>query len=471
MTGPSKGYVLENILKTTFNSLYPSAEGLHRAIFVGPGCNGSWNLDTSYGLNIYIRTAGEPTSGTTNSPASFIFQLVIMKYILSSLLLVAPVLAFPTSSDSLLERQATCPGLPSGFSFASDGKLPDPFTTAAGSKVTTKADWACRKKEISDMFQKYELGTLPGKPESVTGSVSTSSISVSVKNAGKSISFSASVKMPSGASGAVPAIITIGGSSIPIPAGVATINFNNDQMAAQQNKGSHGTGMFFDLYGKDHNAGALIAWAWGVSRILDIIEADTTNKIDIKRIGVTGCSRNGKGAFIVGAFDDRIALTIPQESGSGGAACWRISDSEHNAGKNIQTAGEIIGENAWFSPLFDQWATKTSSLPHDHHMLAAMTVPRGLLVIENNIDWLGPVSTTGCMRAGLEIYKAFGSDAMGFSETPGHNHCQFPSSQQPELTAFINKFLKGGNDATSVDKSDQNVKASNYISWTTPTLT
>ena len=31
------------------------------------------------------------------------------------------------------------------------------------------------------------------------------------------------------------------------------------------------------------------------------------------------CS-NGKGALAVGAFDERVALTIPQESGSGGSA-------------------------------------------------------------------------------------------------------------------------------------------------------
>ena len=33
-------------------------------------------------------------------------------------------------------------------------------------------------------------------------------------------------------------------------------------------------------------------------------------------MGVTGCSRFGKGAFVIGAFDQRIALTMPIESGS-----------------------------------------------------------------------------------------------------------------------------------------------------------
>ena len=57
-----------------------------------------------------------------------------------------------------------------------------------------------------------------------------------------------------------------------------------------------------------------------MSRLLDVIEADTSGLLDVSHVGVTGCSRNGKGALAVGAFDERVALTIPQESGSGGSA-------------------------------------------------------------------------------------------------------------------------------------------------------
>jgi cephalosporin-C deacetylase-like acetyl esterase len=40
--------------------------------------------------------------------------------------------------------------------------------------------------------------------------------------------------------------------------------------------------------------------------------------IDLKHLAVTGCSYTGKLALIAGAFDERIALTIAQESGGGG---------------------------------------------------------------------------------------------------------------------------------------------------------
>ncbi|KAE8443038.1 hypothetical protein EG329_002432 [Mollisiaceae sp. DMI_Dod_QoI] len=394
-----------------------------------------------------------------------------MKYLSSILLLAIPALAAP--SPTLNERQAAACGIPDGYSFKTNAKLPDPFTSANGTKITTKAQWPCRAQEISALFQKYELGTLPPKPSSVSATFSGNSIKVTVSDGGKSISFSAKISTPSGGKAPYPAIIGIGGMSIPSQAGVATITFDNDGMAAQQNKNSHGTGLFFNLYGSSATAGATTAWAWGVSRLIDALEMTPSANIDTTKLGVSGCSRNGKGAFIVGALEPRIALTIPQESGSGGAACWRISDSQKAAGKNIQTAGEIVGENSWFSPNFNAYSTKTSDLPVDHHMLAALIVPRGLFVIENDIDWLGPVSTTGCQEVGQMIYKAYGvPEAFGFSLVGGHSHCQFPSAQASDLSAAVTKYLLGGaGPTTAVAKSSVTVDTSSYIDWTAPVLT
>ncbi|MFC5286395.1 hypothetical protein ACFPM7_04975 [Actinokineospora guangxiensis] len=44
--------------------------------------------------------------------------------------------------------------------------------------------------------------------------------------------------------------------------------------------------------------------------------------------GVTGCSRYGKGAFAIGALDQRVALTMPVESGAGGVPAFRWVASE-----------------------------------------------------------------------------------------------------------------------------------------------
>jgi hypothetical protein len=126
----------------------------------------------------------------------------------------------------------------------------------------------------------------------------------------------------------------------------------------------------------------------------------------------------------------------------------------------------------WFSTRFNSFSTKSSTLATDHHQLAGMVAPRGLLVIENEIDWLGPGSTTPCMKAGRLIYKALGVPGnMGFTGSGNHNHCSFPSNQQADLTAFISKFLLNQDASTDIEKGPSGTDVAQYIDWTAPTLT
>ena len=179
--------------------------------------------------------------------------------------------------------------------------------------------------------------------------------------------------------------------------------------------------------------------------------------------------------MIAGALEPRIALTIPQESGSGGSACWRLSKYQQSQGQNVQTAPEIVGENVWFSKSFDANVNNLDKLPFDHHTLAGLIAPRGLIVIENtSMEWLGALSTYGCMLAARKQWEALGvPDNMGYSQVGNHNHCAFPSSQNPELTAFINKFLLNQSSAnTNVFKTDGsfNFDQSKWAGWTVPKL-
>lgn len=386
-------------------------------------------------------------------------------------------LTSPVTAESLPPTiNAACDAFPANPTLSTAiPKLPDPFTPfSGGPQITTKAEWECRREELSKLMQKFELGDFPGKPTSVTASLSGNTLSINVSDNGKSISFSVRITAPSGGKAPYPAIIGYGGGSLPAPAGVAMINFNNDDIAAQQNTGSRGQGKFYTLYGKDHSAGATTAWAWGVSRIIDAIELTPGTNINPKKIGVTGCSRNGKGAFMAGALEQRVALTLPQESGSGGSACWRLSDSQKSSGTNVQTASQIITENVWFSKNFDPYVNSVTKLPFDHHSLAALVAPRGLYVIENtSMEWLGALSTYGCMKAAHLVYEALGvPDNMGYSQVGNHNHCAFPSSQQSELTAFVNKFLFDQTTNTAVLKTDGNLNLpADWIPWSTPKLT
>lgn len=248
-------------------------------------------------------------------------------------------------------------------------------------------------------------------------------------------------------------------------------------MAAQVNTGSRGQGKFYQLYGTGHSASAMTAWAWGISRIIDVLETAPNSRIDLTKLAVSGCSRNGKGALVAGAFDTRIALTIPQESGSGGAGSWRISANMLASGINTQTASEIVGENVWFSKLFEPYVNQVNVLPFDHHLLAALVAPRALLIIDNTgIDWLGPRSVWGAMSTANKVWQALGiADHMGVSQVGNHNHCAFPSNEQGDLSAFVNKFLFGQSTNTSIVKTDGanglGFVASQWVNWAVPTLT
>ncbi|MCQ2103771.1 MAG: hypothetical protein MJY98_11185, partial [Fibrobacter sp.] len=50
-----------------------------------------------------------------------------------------------------------------------NAKLPDPFTTLAGSRISTKDEWKCRREEIGAMYEKIMYGDKPRNPEKVEG--------------------------------------------------------------------------------------------------------------------------------------------------------------------------------------------------------------------------------------------------------------------------------------------------------------
>lgn len=253
-----------------------------------------------------------------------------LSLLLSFVGIAALVVAIPVScSKPTMPRACTVPAMPSYASLPSNPKLPDPFTFMDGSRVTSKKDWECRRVEIAALAQEFEYGYKPNTPyPATTGSFDgKTTITVNVTDNGASISF-CSITYPSTGSGPYPAVIGVGGSNLNNAAllgmGVAIINFPQNQIAQQVNQSSRGRGLFYDMFGNDHSAGAIMAWAWGVSRLIDAIEKTPAANIDPARFGVTGCSRNGKGALAVGAFDERVKLTIPQEPGSGGSANWRF---------------------------------------------------------------------------------------------------------------------------------------------------
>jgi hypothetical protein len=387
----------------------------------------------------------------------------------------------------------TIPALPGFNQLPGIAALPDPFQSLNGQRITTREQWTCRRAEIAAEVQQFELGPKPPRPSIVTGSFANDTLTVTAGEPGRTVNFNLPIARPASApAGRIPLLITLNGSSLQdvfTSRGIASASFDNDEIGAQANAqgspDSRGQGLFYQVYGQNHEAGSMMAWAWGVSRIIDALEATPAANIDPTRVAVTGCSRNGKGALVIGAFDERIRLTVPQESGAGGSASWRISQVQHDSlppdtrddpNQTTQTVQTAQSEQPWFRANFGQFATtNVSKLPHDHHELMGMVAPRPLFVIDNtDMNWLGNESSFTDSVAASEIWNALGVQAtMGASQVGGHPHCnQVPQAQLDELGRFVDKFLIGDQNAdTSVLRSDRiQPDRARWIPWTTPAL-
>ena len=363
-----------------------------------------------------------------------------------------------------------------------NAKLPDPFKKLDGTRISSKADWKCRREEIGAMYEKLMFGTKPRNPEKVEGSYSGGKLTIKVTDKGKSGSFSVKISNAGTKDKPKPALIGFGGGMMGGGCGslgnatngldIAMITFNPDDVAPES-----GGGMFFQLY--NQGQGTIIAWAWGVSRIIDALEKTPEAGIDVKHLAMTGCSRWGKGTLAVGAFDERIALTIPQESGSGGASLWRVgAQVNKQKGKQfVQGLASAGTEGKWMISSFKSYDGKENTLPFDQHMLVAMVAPRALLILDNaGQEWLGEVPSNYCGQASKEVYDALGAtENYTYSQEGGHGHCQLPNGQFDEVKDFMNKFLLGKDAKTGkIDYSKNtqtiNFKKSEWIDWETPSL-
>ena len=367
-------------------------------------------------------------------------------------------------------------------SSVNNAKLPDPFMGLDGKRISTKAEWKCRREEIGAMFEKLMFGTKPRNPEKVEGSYSGGTLTINVTDKGKSGKFSVKISNAGTKDKPKPAMIGFGGGmmggcgslgSATNGLDIAQITFNPDDVAPES-----GGGMFFNIY-SGGGQGTIIAWAWGVSRIIDALEKTPEAGIDVKHLAMTGCSRWGKGTLAVGAFDERIALTIPQESGSGGASLWRVgAQVNKQKGKQfVQGLNSAGTEGKWMISSFKNYDGKETTLPFDQHMLVDMVAPRALLILDNaGQEWLGEVPSNYCGQASKEVFDALGvSENYTYSQEGGHGHCQLPNGQFDEVKDFMNKFLLGKDAKTGkidYSKNTQTIdfKKSEWIDWDTPTL-
>ena len=342
------------------------------------------------------------------------------------------------------------PALPAADQLPVIRDLPD-----ALQGVSSFDDWELRRHQIGEQIQHYGIGVKPVvKSEQVKARMVGDTLIVDVTANGETLTLSSVISYPK--VGQPPYALMIGTSMLALPRQlfadrpIAIMNFREKQVNDYGQMGRHherGEHPFDRLYPYLKDNGAYSEWAWGMSRLLDGLQqlGSEVTKIDMQHIGVSGCSYAGKMALYCGAFDERIALTIAQEPGGGGAAAWRASREATLAGRNVEDLDKT--DYHWFmeSQKLNFHGDSVYRLPYDQHELCAMVCPRALLLLGNpDYEWLTDPAMLVSAEAARKVWEHFGiEDRMGWSIVDGHGHCQLPQSQWSEVQAFIDKFLLG----------------------------
>lgn len=164
--------------------------------------------------------------------------------------------------------------------------------------------------------------------------------------------------------------------------------------------------------------GALRAWGWAASRMLDYLETDPA--VDAGHVGIEGVSRYGKAALVTLAFDPRFAMGLIGSSGRGGAALLR-----RNFGETLENLTGS-GEYHWMAGNFLKYAAATAAfgprnpgdLPVDSHELIALCAPR-LVFISYGLPAMGDaqwVDQRGAFMAAVAaspVYRLLGANGLG----------------------------------------------------------
>lgn len=183
--------------------------------------------------------------------------------------------------------------------------------------------------------------------------------------------------------------------------GWAVVKFNREHVAVDR-PDSHSTGVF-RLY-PEYDWGTIAAWAWFYQPLIDhLVEQEW---IDADRLVVTGHSRGGKTALCAGIYDERIALTAPSASGSGGTGSWRI----FSPGGAQQTVRVMVEAHAyWFGERLSGFVDDADRLPFDSHTAKALIAPRGLFNTLGSDDALSnPLGTRATFDAAQRVFELLG---------------------------------------------------------------
>jgi hypothetical protein len=195
--------------------------------------------------------------------------------------------------------------------------------------------------------------------------------------------------------------------------------------------------------------GAIGAWAWAASRVLDYFETDPA--VDARRVALIGHSRLGKTVLWAGAQDPRFALVFSSCAGEMGSALARRDYGE--------TIDDMAANFPWqFAGNFRQYAGHWQQLPVDAHELIALNAPHPVFITAGTLDqWADPRGEFLAEETAGPVYQLLGRKDLGTTNFPpvdtplitgdlGFNYHTGPHAIMPaEWDAFLkfaDKYLK-----------------------------
>jgi len=332
--------------------------------------------------------------------------------------------------------------------------MPELMTFKDGTKVTTADQWPKRRAEIVEDLERAVYGRIPRNVPKVKWEVTktvagesggiatvTKTLVGHVDNSAFpqiKVAIQASFTVPKHAAGHVPIILQFG-----FGGGFGGKGGANSWTQQALNKGwGYGTVNPNSIQGDNNRLregivgltnkgqprgpedwGALRAWAWGVSCLIDYFEANPDSGVDPTKVCITGVSRYGKAAIVAAAFDTRVAAGFVASSGAGGAKLFR-----RDFGELLENLAGRGGYH-WMAGNFLKYAADEATfgkktvadLPVDQHQLIALCAPRLCLVSYGVVSAGDPnwVDAHGSFMAAVlagPAYRLLGKKDLG---TPG----------------------------------------------------
>ncbi len=328
-----------------------------------------------------------------------------------------------------------------------DYQLPELLVTRGGETISTTAQWEkTRRPEILKLFEDHVYGQVPKDfddirfkvtnrdKKAMNGKATLREVAITVIRNKKSVTVNLVLFTPNKVKKPVPVFLVINHRGIRtmdvtrqdkdgfwpveevIDAGYGISGFDVMDVSPDD-KVKFTEGILDQLYPEqlemDNGMRGLGAWCWGASRAIDYFEKDKS--VDATRIISVGHSRGGKASLWFGAQDQRVAITISNESGNSGAAL-----SRRNFGETIEKITQRFPY--WFCPNYRNYAGNEDKLPVDQHMLIALMAPRAVYVASAADDlWADPLGQYLALTEAQSIFNLYGFETNLPAEMPGVN--------------------------------------------------